>query len=231
MKSRIFVLAIVALALTGCQNVRDLELSKLTPEQSAALDKRLNGEEMRLLIAYKMRLGMSAAFGGSGSPAGITVRQAIQDERNWIENQKQEEAKADALKQKVEAERKAKQEEFSQLFSAALVNKKNVEGEYSQRFVTLEVAFENKSDKDIQGVKGTLRINDIFGDPISNIALSYDRGIDARKVITYKGSVDINQFIEKDKKLWSTDFDKLRAEFETSTVIFRDGTKLEAPAE
>jgi len=219
----------VALTLTGCKNVRDIELSKLTPEQSAALDKKLNGEEMRLLIAYRMRTGMSAAFGGSGAPYGMTVRQAIEEERKWGENQKLEEAKADALKQKVDAERKAKQQEFSQLLSAALVNKKNVEGEYAQQSVALEIAFENKTDKDIQGVKGVLKLSDIFDDTIAKIRVSYDGGINARKVATYKGGVEINKFMEKDMKLWNTDFDKLKAQFETSTVIFRDGTKIEAP--
>jgi hypothetical protein len=229
MKSVILISAMALLTVAGCKNVRDTELSKLTPEQSAALDKKLNGEEMRLLIAYRMRTGMSAAFGGSGAPDGMTVRQAIDEERKWAENQKVEEAKADALKQKVEAERKAKQQEFNQLLSAALVTKKNIDGEYGQRSVGLAVAFENKSDKDIQGVKGVLVLSDIFGDPIEKVRLSYDAGIDARKIATYKGGVEINRFMEKDIKLWNTDFDKLKANFETSTVIFRDGTKIEAP--
>jgi hypothetical protein len=231
MKSNSLVVGMIALALIGCANVRDIPLSKLTPEQSAALDTKLNGEEMRLLLGYKMRTAMSAAFGGAGAPDSTTVRQAIEDQRKWTENENREQIKADALKQKVEVERKAKQQEFSQLLSAALVNKKNVEGEYGQHFVALEVAFENKSDREIQGVKGVLRLNDIFGDSISNIRLSYDDGIGAKKVVTYKGNVDINQFMDNDKKLWNTDFDKLKAEFDTVTVIFKDGTKIQAPEE
>ena len=43
----------------GCRDVRDTQLSKLTDDQKASLDKKLNGEEERLLIGYMMRQGMS----------------------------------------------------------------------------------------------------------------------------------------------------------------------------
>jgi hypothetical protein len=223
------ILIAVSCLLMGCRDVRDLELSKITEDQKASLDKKLNGEETRLLMGYMMRTGMSQAFGGKAAPEGITVRQAIKDQREFLEKEKQEEAKAEELKKKVEAERKAKQEEFARLLSAVLVSKKNVDSEYGQKYVAAEMAFENKSDKDIQGIKGTLKIADIFGDTINNVSFSYDRGVPAGKTSTYKGTIDINRFMNKDMKLWSTDLDKLKATFEISTIIYKDGTKVEAP--
>lgn len=228
MKSKL-LLVVIAFLLIGCQNVRDAELSKLTDDQKASLDKKLNGEETRLLMGYMMRQGMSQAFGGKGAPEGITVRQAIQEQRDFLEKEKQEEAKAEELKKKIEAERKAKQEEFAQLLSEAFVSKKNVEGEFGQRYAAMEMALENKTDKDIQGVKGVLKITDIFGDPIRNIGFSYDGGIAAKKTAIYKGSIDINQFDKKDMKFFNTDFDKLKASFDIETIIYKDGTKVEAP--
>ena len=66
---------------------------------------------------------------GKEPPLGTTVAQAIRDQDEWIAKQKEEEAKAVELRKKVEAERKAKQEEFAKLLSVALVNKKNSMGE------------------------------------------------------------------------------------------------------
>lgn len=224
----IFLLASIAI-LAACSDPRDVQIAKLTKEQTAEMEKKLNGEEERLLMGYMMRQGMGQAFGGKGMPEGVTVRQAINEQRAWVDQQKQEEAKADELKKKVEAERQAKQEEFAKLLSVALVSKKNVDGEYGQKYVSLEMAFENKTNKDIRGVKGVLKLNDIFGDLIEGVSFSYDQGVPAGKTSIYKGGVDINQFMDKDKKLWSTDFDKLKAVFETSMIIFKDGTQVAAP--
>jgi len=223
------MLVVTVILLMGCRDVRDAELSKLTDDQKASLDKKLNGEETRLLMGYMMRQGMSQTFGGKGAPDGITIKQAIKDQRDFLEKEKQDEAKAEELKKKVEAERKAKQEEFARLLSAVLVSKKNVDSEYGQKYVAVEMAFENRSDKDMQGIKGTLKIADIFGDTINNVSFSYDRGVTAGKTSTYKGTIDINRFMNKDMKLWNTDLDKLKTTFEISTIIYKDGTKVEAP--
>jgi hypothetical protein len=223
------ILVLAALVLIGCRDFRDVELSKITEDQKTSLGKKLNGEETSSLMGYMMRQGMSQAFGGKGAPDDITVRQAIKEQREFLEKEKQEEAKAEELKKKVEAERKAKQEEFARLLSAVLVSKKNVESEYGQKYVVVEMAFENRGDKDMQGIKGTLKVADIFGDTINNVSFSYDRGVPAGKTSTYKGTIDINRFMNKDMKLWSTDLDKLKASFEISTIIYKDGTKVEAP--
>jgi hypothetical protein len=194
------------------------------------MEKKLNGEEMRLLMGYQMRQGMSAALSGKGVSDQVTVRQAINDQREWLEKRKVEEAEALELKKKVEAERQAKQEEFKKMLSVALVAKRNRDGEYGKKFVALDLAYENKTDKEILGVKGILKITDIFGDKIQNVRWSYDRGIPAKQTQLEKGSgVDINQFRDSDMKLWNTDPEKLKAAFDVTTIIFKDGTKVDSP--
>jgi hypothetical protein len=225
------VLIVAACLLMGCRDVRDTQLSTMTEEQKASLNKKLNGEEATLLLGFMMRQSMGEAFGIKVGKEGITVRQAIQEQREFLEKQKQEEAKAEELKKKVEAESKAKQEEFARLLSVALVAKRNVTGEYGQMFVKVDIAFENKTPKDMQGVKGVLKIADIFGDKINNVGFSYDQGVPAGKTATYHGQIEINRFSDTDMKLWNTDSDKLKTAFEVSTIIYKDGTKDEAPAD
>jgi hypothetical protein len=60
--------------------------------------------------------------------------------------------------------------------------------QYGEKRVNMVMVLENKTDKDIQGVKATLKFTDIFGDHIRNIKFSYDDGIGAKNTATYKGS-------------------------------------------
>jgi hypothetical protein len=225
-----FLVGALSIVVVGCSDPRDLQLAKMNKEQSADLEKKLNGEEMRLLLGYQMRLGLGQAFGGKGLPDGITVRQAINDQRAWLEKRKVEEAQAAELKKKIDAERQAKQEEFKKILSVVLVGKTNAEQDYGRKFIALEVAYENKTDKDILGVKGLLKINDMFGDKIQNVRWSYDQGIPARQTKIERGSgIDVNKFRDEDMKLWNTDITRLKALFEVRTIIFSDGTRADAP--
>lgn len=215
-----------AILLAGCSDPKNYEVTKLTEEQRKELGQKLTAEEGQKLAGWMMRNVMS----GKEPPVGTTVAMALKQQDEWVAKQKEEEAKAEALRMKVEAERKAKQEEFAKLLSVALVSKKNSMGEYSQRWVGLELAYENKSDKDIQGVKGVLKLMDFFGDKILNIRWSYDAGVAAKQTTVERNSgIDINQFKDSNMKLWNTDFDKLKSTFEVSTIIFKDGTRMDAP--
>jgi hypothetical protein len=42
--------------------------------------------------------------------------------------------------------------------------------------------------------------------------------------------LEINQFMDQHMKLWTTDFDKIKSTFEVQTIIFKDGTRVDAPA-
>lgn len=220
------VLLVGSILLAGCSNPKDYEVMKLTEEQRKELGKKLTSDEGQKLAGWMMR----NALGRKEPAIGTTVGQALKEQDEWIAKQKEKEAAATELRKKIETERKAKQEEFGKLLSVVLVSKKNSAGEYGQKWVGLELAYDNKSDKDIQGVKGVLKITDIFGDKILNVRWSYDGGIQAKKTTVEKRSgVNVNQFKDSDMKLWNTDFDKLKSTFEISTIIFKDGTKIDAP--
>jgi hypothetical protein len=105
-----------------------------------------------------------------------------------------------------------------------------VDGDYGQQAAVFDVAYENKGTKDIEGIKGVLHVTDIFGDPITNVSWSYDDGIPAGSSRVERGSgVDINRFIDRDMKLWNTDFSTMKAQFEVSPIGVSDGTTLKAP--
>lgn len=157
--------------LTSCSDPKKYEVTKLSAEQRKELGQKLTADEGQKLAAWMMRNVMA----GKEPTVGTTIEMALKQQDEWVVKQKEEEAKAEELRKRVEAERKAKQEEFAKLLSVALVSKKNSMGDYGQRWVGLGMAYENKSDKDIQGVKGVLKLMDIFGDKILNVNWSYLR--------------------------------------------------------
>ena len=227
-----------AALLLACSDPRDYDATKLTGEQKKELGQKLTADEGQKLTAWMVRQTLT-----SQQPAiGVSVRNAIKDQEQWMAKvkveeelaavkRKEEEAKAEALRQKVDAERRAAQEQFAKTVSVVLAGKRNHEGEYGKKFVALHVAYENKTDKDIQGVKGVLHINDIFGDKILNVRWSYDRGVPAHKrTVETNSGLDLNRFNDSHMKLWNTDLDKIKSNFEVQTIIFKDGTRLDAPA-
>ena len=225
-KSFTLILLVSSIFLAGCSDPKSYDVTKLSEDQKKELEQKLTAGEGQKMVGWIVR----HSFGGIAPTAGTTVGQAIKEQEEWLEKQKEEEAKAAEIKKKIDAERKTKQEEFGRLLSVVLVNKRNTVQEYEQKFVTLELAYENKSDKDIQGVKGILRITDIFGDKILNINWSYDEGIKSKQTAVEKhAGVKLNQFIDEHMKLWNAEYDKLKSTFEISTIIFKDGTKMDAP--
>ena len=217
---------VLVLLLAGCSNPKGYELAKLTDEQKKELGQKLTAEEGQKLAGYMMRQAMAKG----DLPAGVTVEQALADQDKWIAEQKTREAEEAALAAKLEKERKLKQAEFAKLVSVAVLSKRNVEGDYGRNAVLFDIGYANKGAKDIAGVKGVLHVSDIFGDEIMNITWSYDEGIPAggSKVETGSG-VDINEFMDTHKKLWNTDFSKMKTRFEVSTIVFADGTTMQAP--
>ena len=230
--------AMLALPLcVACSDPRDYDATKLTEEQKKELGQKLTADEGQKLMAWMMRQALT----GQQPAIGVTVRNAIKDQEQWAAKvkaeeelaavkRKEEEARAAELRKKVEAERRAAEEQFAKMLSVALTAKRNQQGEYGKQFVYLHIAYENKTDKDIQGVKGVLHINDLFGDKIVNVRWSYDRGVAANKRAVETGSgLELNRFMDAHMKLWNTDFDKIKSNFEVQTIIFKDGTRVDAP--
>ena len=192
------ILLMGSILLSGCTDPKSYEATKLTEEQRKELGQKLTADEGQKLAGWMMRNVMA----GKEPPVGTTVAQALKEQDEWVAKQKEEEAKMEELRKKVEAEHKAKQEAFAKLLSVALISKKNSIGEYSQRWVGLGLAYENMGDKDIQGVKGILKLTDIFGDTILNVNWSYDGGITAKQSTVERDSgIDINQFKDSNMKL------------------------------
>lgn len=228
------VLAVLtALMVAGCNNPKDVALPanpSLWDDTVKQAVQKLSDEDRALVAAYAMRSTVGTIFGGAGIPPGTTIGSAIEDQKKWVINQKEAQAKQEALKQKLAAE----QEQFKNLVEQAvtvtvlekrLLPKNYSAGHYSERQY-IKVGFENKSGKDIAGVSGEIKFFDIFDKEVGAINFGYDKGIKASSQAIWEGTRNYNQFLESHKQLANIDEGKYTTKFFPETIVFSDGTKL-----
>jgi hypothetical protein len=251
---KVVVAAIAMALLCACSKPQDTPLPTDLAKWEAIKPQieKLSPEDQETFKRYTIRQVMGRTVGAMGSalrgekpkdlemPEGMTIGKALSEQRAWEASQKQrelereaEEARAKALRAKIEAERAAKRKELESAVRVTLVTFKilgpNYEaGRYGDS-AYVELAFENLSGKKIEGVKGITVFSDIFDTVLQRVTVSYDKGISIAQTPTWKGSFKLNQFSDQDRKLKSADPSKLKFRFEPDVIIFADGTRLTVP--
>lgn len=191
---------------TGTETTQEVTKSKLTDEEKELYKKAVTRGNSTLLD-------------------GKTVETIISEERD---RQTQEQKELEEKRAKEEQEK----EELANAVTLNVYNKNLIPQDTSawrfSDFVELKMNCKNNTDKDIVAVKGIIHITDLFGNAILDINLLYDTGtIKAKGEIDIKDiGLEINQFMDKHIKLRDTEFEKLKFEFETTSVAFADGTIL-----
>ena len=192
--------------------------------------QRLSDKDKEVLLQALLRDGLSKAFGRDGVvKSGMTIGEVIDAQTNLAKNQTVEANKEEALRKEVDSKREVMQIAIKKDLVVSLVAKKNRTAGYRE-FIELQVAYKNSSEKNISGIKGKMIFKDIFGDVILSLNDSMDHSIKAGETYVSKGSgLDYNQFMDEHKKLYATDFEKIKFEYAPEVVIFTDGTKIEVP--
>jgi len=236
MKKAIIALFCMA-ALAGCS-----PKSTAIPTDSSKWDtlapdvKRLNEEDRRLFAAYMARQGIASALsqGKVTVPVGMTIGKAIDDQKKFEADQKKAEAEAELVRAKAIAARAAAEKAMSDAAVLSIVQTKLIpENIYASRYsdqFALVIAVQNKSAKNISGIKGMVEFSDIFGAQIKSVQLSLSENIPAGKLETFSSyALDLNQFDDADNKLKNTDPAKIKAVFHPQMIVFSDGTDMKAP--
>lgn len=109
---------------------------------------------------------------------------------------------------------------------------KNVNAEQFSDRVQFVIAVQNKTARDIAGVKGDIEFDDMFGTEIKSIEFSLDQSVRAGQIATLSNyGMDLNQFEDSDNKLAQTDLGKMKVTFHPQMIVFSDGAKLVVPTE
>lgn len=235
------------LVLSACGGPKDTplprDIEKMDTVKSAI--EKLAPEERELVTGYIVRHTIGAKLGGlfggkegPGIPEGMTIGKAIEEQRTFKANAALEEAKQQALKAKLQAEREAAMKGMREAITVTLVSKKlKAERGYSGIVMdeSLEVIFgyKNNTEKDVAGVKGTVSVKDLFGDEISAFRISNDETIKAGQSLTWSGSRSVKYSFgnNNDRKLAELPDDKFKVQWNPQMIVFKDGTKLTGPSE
>jgi hypothetical protein len=231
--------------LASCSGPKDTvlppELDKMASIQPSV--EKLTPEDRELLGGYIVRHTVGAKFAailggkeGPGIPEGMTIGKAIEEQRKFKADTAIEEAKQQALKAKLQAEREAALKPMRDAVTVTLVSKgiqaeHGYSGMVTDENLVVTFGYKNNTDKDIAGVKGWVSVKDLFGDEISAFQISNDNTIKAGQTATWTGnrSVRFSFGNNKDRKLAELDEDKFRVEWEPQVIVFKDGTKLTVP--
>jgi hypothetical protein len=207
-----------------------------------AVIQRLKDQDRLLLTRYIMRAKLGEIFGLGSVPSDYTVGQAIEDQRTLEQAAEQALAQERADSERRERERAAKLAERAKSIAAVqtflsweLVDKTfspaNLsQDEYRDRILFV-FAIANRSDKDIEGIKGTVIFDDMFGDRVYDNTISFARSLPAGQAITWTAAVYYNQFFDQMVKLRYAPPEKLKFTFLPKIVIFADGSQVTVPDE
>jgi hypothetical protein len=244
---RNFVVILALALLAGCSNPKDIvfgpEPLKQIAEQGDQF-KKLSEEDRALLVGYLTITEMGKAFGADVKPAtGRTVGEVLVDAKAWKEKikaaeaeEKKREAEADALKNKILAERKAVADKISTSVVVAIIDKtvlpENYDaGRYSE-MLSLKYAIENKSDKTILQLKGRVTFKDATGDEIGWLSVDIDEPVKPGQTLntTTGRGWKINKFMNGEiEKIAGREFSSMKATFEPESIAFEGGEVLKAP--
>jgi hypothetical protein len=232
--------AILLLCLVGCnrdpRSVQITEKNKDTFMDEIKEMKGLTVDEVRLLIAYQLRGGLSKAFGGKNrSPVGKTVGQLIEEGRKDAEAEKTEADKQKRLVEEAKAKEEATAAELRKTLTLTVYEKgfmpsDPMNGRYEDH-MTIRCAYENTSDKDIRAFKGTVVFQDLFGVEVYRSNLTISDPIKTGTKAKWDGLIKYNQFIEAQSRFRHADLKDMKVTWLPSSIIFADGTKVGDAAE
>lgn len=221
---------LITISIISCSN----PLSKIYTEEGFMLDmveirESESEETVKNITTYIMQEAMRDALKDDDKKennlVGKSYKELLVQADELAAKMKEKEEEEKRLKLEEERRRKEISLKISESITFALTKKGYSEYNY-QDYITYTFTFENKSNKDILGVKGSVTFYDIFDEKIKSLSLSYDNGIKSGKTVNYRAQTDYNQFMSDDKKLKDTELNKLKVVWEPEQLIFTDGEKI-----
>ncbi len=222
---------LLVLTLIGCSDPLDTIVpgDVRTWEGNTALRdaaQTLGEEDRRLLVAYTMRHALS----GPGPDAPL--REVLADQRTFEVEAARRATESAAVAQRVAAEREAAQREMLDVVTVGVASfearRPNYRLHRYSEDIAVTVGFANQTDRPIRSVRGVLHFADSFNAPIKSVGITYENGIAPQATAAWDATLNVNQFVPEDVKLFTSDPTTFRIRWEPTDILFADGTLLSA---
>ena len=114
----------------------------------------------------------------------------------------------------------------NEIVAVRLLNKKHAEQSY-QEFIFFDIEFTAVGlDKPTRAIKGTLNINDLFGEQKLGVGWTIDLPMTPGEAVTEKGTgFKYNQFTSSHQWVRSTRISDMEATFTVDSILYADGTR------
>jgi Sec-independent protein translocase protein TatA len=230
-----FAAVLLALLTTGCgkdpRTVKITEKNKDTFLKEIKDMKGLTVEEVGLLMSVQLQNGMRKAFGGSELRM---VDKTVGELLTELKKEAAERDKENDRQEKLAAEARAKEEariaELRKAVTLTVADKGFYKADYEE-FITIKVAYENTSGKDIRAFTGKIQFTDLFGKEIFESGVTISNPVKAGARGNWDGSIKYNQFIDHHKALRFADLNDMKIVWKPSSILFADGSKIGESAE
>lgn len=156
----------------------------------------------------------------------MTYREILDNGKEWKAEQEKIEAEQKALAEKAKKEEEARIKRLTESVLVSCYSKSFAEYDY-QEYITYKFVIQNKSDKGIRAVKGSISFTNLFDNEIKSLSFVYDQPIAAGKEVTWNAQTDYNQFMDDDVALKNKDLKDLKVVWKPEKIIFEGGTTLE----
>lgn len=114
----------------------------------------------------------------------------------------------------------------NEIISVKLLNKEFAEQDY-QEYIYFDIELKATGlDKPARAIKGSLNLQDLFGETKLRIGWTIDKPINPGGKVIKKGTgFEYNQFIDTHKWVRSTRLQDMKATFTVKSIIYKDGSK------
>ena len=218
---KLFVIGI-SIFLFSCSSPMDKKFNEETvKEDIQAIKTKIDSTELQLLAGTMMRLKFQ-----DKNLENMTYAEILDNGKKWKIEQAKIEAEQKALAEKA---LKEEQERIKRLTESVLVScfSKGYTKVDWEDYITYKFVIQNKSDKNIRAIKGSISFANLFDETIKSLNFVYDQPIEAGKEVTYNAQTDYNQFTDSDKALKNKDLKDLKVIWKPEKIIFEDGSTLE----
>lgn len=95
--------------------------------------------------------------------------------------------------------------------------------------IELSFVYENRTDRDIRGFKGTVLFTAESGDLLKKVSLEEEDGLKAKQIMSVTRQVAYNRGVEAERRFLGTDLKQMQIEWKPELILFTDGTSLASP--
>ncbi|MFZ4537150.1 hypothetical protein [Propionivibrio sp.] len=224
-----FLLAILfALILAGCEGPKDKVVPKVmakwVTELKPSIDK-LSVNDRKLFLGFLMRAKLGEALGEKPIEEGLTIGKIIEQQKAWVDDEVRKEVEARLMNGRFEVERAALKKAVGDLLNVTVLDLRLEKKGHAENQI-VKLGFENKGQKDIRGIRGSIRFIDIFDNEVGVVSVSYADGLKAGASGSWAGARRFNRYLESHQALASLEQGQYTSRFDPEMIVFADGQKL-----